>query len=144
MSKIFVSRIFCGILFTRNAKIYSLHQSCRECGVRLGLRFQFDHFEKIITPFLLWNTSFFYSIVSDWVSCLHVDTKMSIEIFKVTQILDISTNLFHYSKGYIWLTRGFWLQIILRSFVDCYMWTQKDCIENFQEFDFDIFSVVMA
>ena len=55
-----------------------------------GLGFEFDHFEKIITTNLLWNTPFFEnSICSDWVSFLHVDTKMNTEMFVVTQILDI-------------------------------------------------------
>ena len=59
-------------------------------GGREGLGSEFDHFEKIITTHLLWNTPFFEnSICSDWVSCLHVDTKMDIEMFIATQILDI-------------------------------------------------------
>ena len=58
--------------------------------VGIGLRFEFDYSEKVITTPLLWNTMFFEnSMGSDWVICLHVDTKMSIEMFVDTQILDI-------------------------------------------------------
>ena len=47
-----------------------------------------------MTTALLWNTPFFEnSVGSDWVICLHVDTKISIEMFVFTQILDISSNL---------------------------------------------------
>ena len=46
--------------------------------------------EKAITTPLLWNTPFFEnSVGSDWAICLHVDTKISIEVFVVKQILDI-------------------------------------------------------
>ena len=58
--------------------------------MRIGLRFEFKQFEKVIITALQWNTQFFEnSVGSDWVICLHVDTKISIEVFVVTQILDI-------------------------------------------------------
>ena len=41
---------------------------------------QFNYFEKVVTKHSLWNTPFFEnSIFSDWVSCLHVDTKIGTE-----------------------------------------------------------------
>ena len=59
----------------------------------VGLGFQFNHFEKVITTPALWNTPFFENIISsDWVICLYMDIKMSFEMCVVTQNLDKKSN----------------------------------------------------
>ena len=88
MFKISVRRKFSGIQFCyifcgNGDKWRQVAAPLKEC-CRVWLGFKLKHVKKVITTGLLWNMPCFEnSRGSDWV------TKMSIEIFVVTQILDI-------------------------------------------------------
>ena len=57
--------------------------------------FTFKTFEQVIITALLWNTPIFEnSVGSDLAICLHVDIKISFEMFVVTPIFDTDSNLY--------------------------------------------------